>query len=103
MAILPTIEEQISASNKALRVKILSPRQELLNTQAFAVSSINSAGPFDVLTEHGNFITLVQNKQITIRLLNNKVLTYIFPLTVIYARKNLVTIFTDIQLELLTS
>ncbi len=93
----------VEAVKNSLRIKILSPRKELFSGNARAVSSENSAGKFDILAEHGNFITLVQNKPITVRLLNKQVRTFAFPLAVIYARKNMVTIFTDIHLELLTS
>lgn len=103
MAILPTIEQQIESDKNVLHLKILSPRQELFSGNAWSVSSINSAGPFDILAEHGNFITLVQNKPIYIKLVNKQTKTFAFPLAVIYARKNMVTIFTDINLELLTS
>lgn len=93
----------ITPAKDTLRLKILSPRQELFSGNARSVSSVNSAGPFDILAEHGNFITLVSNKPITIRLLNKQIQTFAFPLAVIYARKNMVTIFTDIQLETLIS
>lgn len=92
-----------SVSQHVLRVKILSPRKELFNGQAVSVSSTNSAGHFDILPEHGNFITIVLNNPILIRLVNKQIATYTFPLAVIYTRKNLVTIFTDIQLETLTA
>jgi F0F1-type ATP synthase epsilon subunit len=103
MAIIPNIEQQIESDKNVLRLKILSPRQELFSGNARSVSSVNSAGKFDILAEHGNFITLVENKPIIIKMVNKQVRTFAFPLAVIYARKNMVTIFTDIQLELLTS
>ncbi len=34
----------------------------LYNGQAYAVSSVNDKGPFDILSEHENFITLIKNK-----------------------------------------
>ncbi len=103
MPLLPSIEQQIESDKNVLHVKILSPRQELFHGNARAVSSINSAGKFDILSEHGNFITLVENKPIIIKLVNRQTQTFAFPLAVIYARKNIVTIFTDIQLETLTA
>lgn len=103
MAILPTIEQQIESDKNTLTLKILSPRQELFKGNAYSVSSVNSAGKFDILAEHGNFVTLVEKHPITIKLTDKKAITYAFPLAVIYARKNMVTIFTDIHLELLTS
>lgn len=103
MVFIPGIEQQIKTSSKVLSVKVLSPRKEFFNGRAISLSSINSSGKFDVLPEHGNFITLVSKNPIIIRLLDKKTLTFAFPLAVIYVRKNLVTVFTDIQLETLTS
>lgn len=90
-------------THNVLQVKILSPRKEFFSGQAVSVSSVNSKGPFDILPEHGNFITIVQNKPINIKLTNKQIQTFAFPLAVIYARKSLVTIFTDIHLEILTT
>lgn len=103
MPILPNIDQQITSDKNTLLLKILSPREELFKGNAYSVSSVNSGGKFDILAEHGNFVTLVEKHPIIIKLTNNKTVTYAFPLAVIYARKNMVTIFTDIQLELLTS
>lgn len=88
--------------NNVLRVKILSPRKELFNASALSISSVNSAGPFDILANHGNFITLVSGNPINIVLTNQQTQAFAFPIAVIYARKNMVTIFTDIELEKLT-
>lgn len=103
MALIPSIEQQIASDKNVLHLKVLSPRKEFFNGLALSVSSINSSGKFDVLSEHGNMVTLIQNSPIAIRLLNRKTITFAFPLAVVYVRKNFVTIFTDIHLELLTS
>lgn len=87
------------SQQELLTVKIISPKIEYFNGSALSVSSVNSVGPFDILPEHGNFITLVKNIPIIIRQPNKQEQTFTFPLAVFYAKKNLVTIFTDIQLE----
>lgn len=103
MALIPGIEEQIAKDNKVLHVKILSPRKVFFDGGALSVSSVNSMGKFDILPEHGNMVTLIQKSPITIRLVNKQTVTLVFPFAVVYVRKNLVTIFTDIHLELLTN
>jgi F0F1-type ATP synthase epsilon subunit len=103
MALLPSIEDQIAVSKNQLMVKISSPRKIIYQGIAISVSSVNSEGPFDILADHGNFVTLVQNHPVIIRTIDKKTLTFIFPLAVIYTRRNRVTIFTDIQLETLTN
>lgn len=87
------------SKQELLDVKIISPKIQYFDGPAVSVSSINSAGPFDILPEHGNFITLVKNQPIIIRQPNKQNTTFTFPLAVFYTRKNSVTIFTDIQLE----
>lgn len=87
------------AVQELLTVKIISPKREYFKGSAVSISSINSAGAFDILAEHGNFITLVKDKPILVRLTDKQVKTFVFPLAVIYAKRNIVTIFTDIHLE----
>jgi F0F1-type ATP synthase epsilon subunit len=87
------------SKQELLQVRVFSPKREYYHGPAVSISSINSAGPFDILAEHGNFITLAKNTPIIIRLPNKQNLTFTFPLAVFYTRKNNVSIFTDIELE----
>lgn len=82
-----------------LHVRILSPQQLILDTDAQSVSSKNLQGPFDILPQHANFITVVENSPITIRLKGQKPLTFQFPLAIIYTTSNQVNIYTYIQPE----
>lgn len=88
-----------SPRQTTLQVKIISPKREYFNGNVVSISSINSAGAFDILADHGNFITLVKEKPILVRTPDKQVKTFVYPLAVIYAKKNIVTIFTDIHLE----
>ena len=81
-----------------LNVRIISPQKELFSGPAVSVSSTNSEGKFDILPEHANFITLVQNSQITIRTDEGKNLNYTFPLAIIYSSTNEVRIYTDLSI-----
>lgn len=83
-----------------LQVKIVSPKQDFYNGPSLAVSSINSAGPFDVLPQHANFITIVQNQPITVQVPGRSPLVFHFPLAIIYVSQNKVSIYTDIQIQL---
>lgn len=83
--------------NPTLHVRIISPQQLLLSTEASSVSSKNSQGNFDILAQHANFITLVENAPITIRANNQKPLVYKFPLAIILTKENKVDIYTYIQ------
>lgn len=89
-------------NNQLLQVKIISPKEDIFAGLALSISSKNSAGKFDILPEHANFITLVQNEQIIIKTQDKQIKTYKFPLAIIYNANNKVNIYTDIQLSLHT-
>ena len=78
---------------QTLHVRIISPQQLLLETEAVSLSSKNSQGPFDILPQHANFITLVENSPIIVRV-NKKELTFNFPLAIIFTVQNSVNIYT---------
>ena len=84
-------------SDPTLHVQIISPQQLILDTEADSVSSKNSAGPFDILAQHANFITLIENSPIIVRIKGQKPLTFNFPLAIIMATENKVNIYTYIQ------
>ncbi len=89
-----------------LHVRIVSPQQLILDTQANSVSSKNLQGSFDILPQHANFITLTENSPIVIRPATvgpasqrgeQKPLTFKFPLAIILVKENTVNIYTYIQ------
>ncbi|MBI2039906.1 hypothetical protein HYT18_02440 [Candidatus Microgenomates bacterium] len=80
-----------------LHIRIVTPKQILYEGYASSVSSINSAGKFDILPEHANFITLIDNQSIIIRDPKKKAVSFNFPLAIIYNVKNNVNIYTYIQ------
>lgn len=81
-----------------LTVRIISPKQVVFQGQAVSISSTNSAGNFDILPKHANFITLVEKSPIIIRKTDGKNVQYSFPIAIIYNENNLVNIYTDIEL-----
>lgn len=81
---------------KLLKVLILSPKQIIYEGEALAVSSKNSTGKFDILPQHANFITLVENQPITTTLQTGKRLVFKFPMAIIYNSDNVIKIYTDI-------
>jgi len=81
-------------NDHTLHVRIVTLSQILFEGDAQSVSSVNSQGRFDILREHANFITIVENKPITIRVPNQPDLTYKFPLAIIFTTNNMVNIYT---------
>jgi len=85
-------------ANLTLNVRIISPKEDLFNGTALSVSSENSSGKFDILPQHANFITLIQNSPIVIRTGEGKDLSYNFPLAIVHTAENQVRIYTDLSI-----
>lgn len=87
--------------NPTLHVRIISPQSIILDTEALSVSSKNTRGNFDILPQHANFITLVEDNPIIVRPASRsgtpKVLTFKFPISIISTIENQVDIYTYIQ------
>jgi len=84
-------------ADPVLNVRIVTPKQILFEGIASSVSSVNSAGKFDILPEHANFITIIENNPIIIQGVDKEITTYNFPLAIIYTAKNIVRIYTSLQ------
>ena len=80
-----------------LHVRILSPQQLLLDTDAFSISSKNIQGNFDILPQHANFLTVVEKAPIVVRTQDQKPLTFKFDIAIIFATDNEVNVYTYIQ------
>lgn len=78
-----------------LKVIINSPNKLIWDGVATSVSSKNSSGPFDILPEHANFITMIQNEPIVVKFLDKEyVFTYKNAVLSVY--NGVVTIYTEI-------
>lgn len=83
--------------DKLLDVKIASPRDILYTGKALSVSSKNSSGDFDILAEHANFITIVENQPIIIIDANSQRQVFNFSQAIIFTTLNSVSIFAEPQ------
>ncbi len=83
--------------DQTLHVRIISPQELILDSYAQSVSSKNEQGSFDILPQHANFITLVENSEIVVKVANQKPLVFKYPLAIIITRENKVNIYTHIQ------
>lgn len=81
-----------------LHVRILNSKEVLFDGQALSVSSKNSAGKFDVLPEHANFITLLENTDVVVRGQNASPLKFHFKQAILYTSKDQVSIYGDISI-----
>ena len=82
-------------TDELLKVRVISPRQDLFAGQALSVSSVNSVGPFDILPEHAKFVTLVENQKVVLRLVDKTIKEFSFGLAIIHVHENQVNIFIN--------
>ena len=91
-------------ANPTLHVRIISPQQLILETDATSVSSKNAQGKFDVLPLHANFITMIEGNPIIVRPLSpvngQKELKFEFPFSIILNTNNTVNIYTYVSPDL---
>jgi F0F1-type ATP synthase epsilon subunit len=78
-----------------IHVRINSPEKIIWEGDAVSISSENANGPFDILEMHTNFISLVRDKEIRVTTVD-KVESFKFPVSVVYAHSNNVYIYTNI-------
>ena len=84
-------------ADSTLHVRIISPQALILDSEAQSVSSKNLQGPFDILPQHANFITVVENQPIVVRISKQKPLIFKFLIAIILTTANKVDIYTYIQ------
>ncbi len=61
------------------------------------MSSENSAGKFDILPRHANFISIIEDKDIIAKTANGKIETFKFPKAIILFADNSLKIYTDLS------
>ena len=49
-----------------MHVKVYSPFKTYVNEVAYSITAKNETGPFDILPHHHNFITLLEDGEVTI-------------------------------------
>jgi F0F1-type ATP synthase epsilon subunit len=82
-----------------LKIIIKSPDKDIFSGEAESLSSQNSAGKFDVLPGHANFITVIENRPIVIRQSEKEKREFVFPLAILSVNNNFITIYTNIDIQ----
>lgn len=60
-----------NAETHSMEVKVYSPFRDYYDGLAFSLSAVNDTGPFDILPEHHNFISLLNACDLVVRTVNN--------------------------------
>ena len=80
---------------KQLQVRITSPEKVIWEGQAKSVSSVNLDGPFDILPEHANFISIVEKNPLIVRVGREKK-EFDLEKYVVYVHDNQVFVYTTV-------
>ena len=86
----------MNETDQEFDVTITSPDEQVWAGKVVSVSSENSAGRFDVLANHANFITMIQNKEIVTRSVDGSDKKFIYKNAVLAVNGGKVNIYSDI-------
>lgn len=87
---------EIAIPKDALFASISSPDKTLFEGIVTGVSSVNEKGPFDILSEHENFISIIHEKIIVYPLQGGK-LEWGIDQGVLKVRENKINVFLGIE------
>lgn len=59
--------QKVQKSAPSMHVKVYSPFKVYFNGPAFSISAVNDTGPFDILPQHHNFMTLLNPCEVVVR------------------------------------
>lgn len=82
--------------NDPMMVKIYAPFKVYYNGAADSLSASNDTGPFDILPNHKNFMSLVKRGDVMVRQRDKPDFKITIDRGVLHVRSNKVTLFLDI-------
>mgnify|MGYP003394808150 CR=1 FL=1 len=77
-------------------VTITNAEERIWEGVAESVSSKNSAGKFDILPGHANFVTMIKNEPIIVRTRMKRDQIFTYKTAVLSVKNNKVAIYSDI-------
>lgn len=87
----------MSNPSESFPVVVTSPDEVIWEGEAESVSSENSAGAFDILPEHANFVTIIQKgSPITVRTVDKKTMNLGYRNAVLAVKEGKVDIYADL-------
>lgn len=81
--------------SNAIHVKLYSPFRTYYDQEALSLSAVNKTGPFDILPQHHNFMTLLEAGEIIIRDSKSEKKVKISH-AVLHVKNDKVTVFLDV-------
>ncbi|MEK7059166.1 MAG: F0F1 ATP synthase subunit epsilon [Patescibacteria group bacterium] len=92
--------EQLSSAkdnaNLSMQVLIHSPFREYYDGPAFSVTAKNATGPFDILPQHHNFISLISACDIIVRTVSQGEQRFTISGGILHVKADKVVVFLDV-------
>ena len=79
-----------------MQVRVYAPYQVYYDGLADSLSAANDTGPFDVLPQHKNFMSLLKPGSVVIRQKNKPDFSMKIDRAILHVRSNKVTVFLDV-------
>jgi F0F1-type ATP synthase epsilon subunit len=79
-----------------MQVKVYAPFQIYFNGPAESLSANNDTGPFDVLPQHKNFMSLLKPGNLTVRQKGKPDYSLKIDRAILHVRNNKVSVFLDV-------
>lgn len=89
-------QEEEFKKTDSIHVKVYSPFQTYYDDEAQSISAENLTGPFDILPQHHNFITLLVACELDIKSTKGGDKKIKINRAVMHVRRNMVTVFLDV-------
>jgi F0F1-type ATP synthase epsilon subunit len=86
----------VDADSDVLRIKVYSPFRTYFDDTARSLSAVSKTGPFDILPQHHNFISLLEPCDVTIVTNNGDSRIIKIATGVLHVRSNRATIMLDV-------
>jgi len=84
-----------NAKDAKMHIKVYSPFKVYFDGQAESISAVNGTGPFDILPQHHNFMTLLDPCDVIIRA-NKEERKIRISKAVMHVKSNQVIVFLDV-------
>ncbi len=79
-----------------MRVKIYAPFKVYFDDQANSITASNKVGPFDVLPQHHNFISLLDRGDVIVRAENKEEFKMPINKGIMHVKADIVRVFLDV-------
>ncbi len=80
----------------SMHIKVYSPFKIYFDEMARSISAVNTAGPFDILARHHNFMTLLSACELIIRMSDNTEKRIQISRGVMHVKADRVIVFLDV-------